>query len=64
MPAILVLDDLEPVPILTRWYLEAAVVGAQTAPAALHLLERVSPDLAIVDVRLPEMNGVEFARSG
>jgi two-component system, cell cycle sensor histidine kinase and response regulator CckA len=64
MPTILVLDDLEPVRVLTRRHLEAAgytVVGAQSAPAALQLLRKASPDLAIVDVRMPEMNGVEFA---
>jgi CheY-like chemotaxis protein len=64
MPTILVLDDLEPVRILTRRYLEGAgytVVGAQSAPAALQLLRKVSPELALVDVRMPEMNGVEFA---
>jgi CheY-like chemotaxis protein len=64
MPTILVLDDLEPVRILTRRYLEGAgytVVGAQSAPAALQLLRKASPDLAIVDVRMPEMNGLEFA---
>jgi CheY-like chemotaxis protein len=64
MPTILVLDDLEPVRVLTRRYLEAAgytVVGAQSAPAALQLLRKSSPDLAIVDVCMPEMNGVEFA---
>jgi two-component system, cell cycle sensor histidine kinase and response regulator CckA len=64
MPTILVLDDLEPVRVLTRRYLEAAgytVVGAQSAPAALQLLQKVCPDLAIVDLRMPEMNGAEFA---
>ena len=64
MPTILVLDDLEPVRILTRRHLEGAgytVVGAQSATAALQLLRKASPDLALVDVRMPEMDGLDFA---
>jgi CheY-like chemotaxis protein len=36
--------------------------AADSGPAALTLIERVNPDIAILDVGLPEMDGFEVAR--
>lgn len=35
---------------------------AENGVAALEVLEKYSPDLAIVDIEMPEMNGLEFSR--
>jgi two-component system CheB/CheR fusion protein len=36
--------------------------SARTGPAGLELIEAMRPDVALVDVGLPEMNGLELAR--
>ncbi len=42
---------------------DIAVVGeAEDGPQALELLERLRPDVAILDIRIPKLNGVEVVR--
>lgn len=39
------------------------IVGeAVTGLEGLHLIEKIKPDLAILDIRLPEMNGIEILK--
>lgn len=40
----------------------ASVVGADSAAAALALLERENFDIALIDVDMPGMNGIELVR--
>jgi two-component system LytT family response regulator len=43
---------------------EAEVVGeAETGPEAVSVIERVRPDLAMLDLEMPEMDGLEVART-
>jgi CheY-like chemotaxis protein len=39
-----------------------AVVKAQGGPVALDLLDKTTPDLFIMDVMMPEMDGIELCR--
>lgn len=39
-----------------------AVVKAQGGPVALDLLDKTSPDLFIMDVMMPEIDGIELCR--
>jgi CheY-like chemotaxis protein len=62
---VMVVDDHEEIRTsiarLARvWGHEVAVVG--DGPGALALAEAFQPDCAIVDLSLPEMNGIELAR--
>lgn len=62
---ILIVDDEEYLRELLRTNLEVEdfeVVSASTGQEALDLAWKVLPDLAIVDVGLPDMNGWEVCR--
>jgi DNA-binding NarL/FixJ family response regulator len=42
---------------------EIALVGeATTGPAALRLIQQTAPDVAVIDISLPELNGIELAK--
>jgi signal transduction histidine kinase/ActR/RegA family two-component response regulator len=60
---ILVVDDNEDARMLLRDILESAgheVCAAESGPAALAVVEEFSPDLAVLDVGLPAMDGYEL----
>jgi len=60
---ILVVDDDVATRALLRMILEKieqTVVEAESGPQAFHYLEQHVVDLIITDIRMPEMNGLEF----
>ncbi len=63
---ILVVDDADIIRLLASRALKAAgykVIEASSARAALALLDGRSVSLVVCDFSMPEMNGVEFAKS-
>jgi len=62
--AILIIDDEDDIPSLIRDYLEDEtefrVEHASSGEAGLELLENLAPDLCMVDIRLPGMDGNTF----
>jgi DNA-binding response OmpR family regulator len=65
MKTILVVDDERNIIELVRLYLEKdgfAVVAAHDGRAALVLAERHDPDLVVLDLMLPELDGREVTR--
>ncbi len=65
MKTVLVVDDEPAIVQLVRDYLERAgfdVTTAATGEAALQLFGRARPDLVILDLALPEMDGLDVAR--
>jgi DNA-binding response OmpR family regulator len=63
---ILVVDDDREIVRLTRAYLEQSgyqVLVAYDGEAALHILRRESPDLVILDLMLPDRNGLDVTRT-
>ena len=65
MARILVVDDEENVRLLYTMELKDEgydVITATTAEEALDILKEQNPDLIILDIRLPGMNGIEFLR--
>ncbi|HSG09304.1 MAG TPA: response regulator [Longimicrobiales bacterium] len=64
-PLVLLVDDQEWMSLSIESILRPkgyAVVKAFTGRQALDLAEKVSPDLIVVDFRLPDMDGIEVAR--
>jgi DNA-binding response OmpR family regulator len=64
-PTILVVDDEPTVTEVVSIYLERAgyrVVVASDGQEALGILENQSPDLVVLDLTLPEVNGLEITR--
>ena len=62
---VLVVDDSADDRALVTSYLEeggAEVLVAGSGREALNVLEKVTPDLAIVDLRMPEMDGLTFLK--
>lgn len=62
MAVILVVDDEEPIQELLKFNLEKegyTVLVADDGPAALKIIEEKRPDLVILDVMLPGMDGLE-----
>jgi DNA-binding response OmpR family regulator len=65
MKTILVVDDELKIAALARDYLEHAgfaVITASTGRAALDAVRRQRPDLVILDLGLPEMDGLDVTR--
>ncbi|MBT3321536.1 MAG: response regulator [Anaerolineae bacterium] len=63
MKTILILDDEEVIREAFSAYFEDRLwitIKAESAEGALDLLEKKSPDAAVVDIRLPGMSGGEF----
>jgi DNA-binding response OmpR family regulator len=64
-PCVLVVDDDESIRELIALALEdegIQVVGAPEGESALALIPEISPDLILLDTRMPVMDGREFAR--
>ena len=60
---ILVVEDYQPMAAAIESILKINGYGVSTAPnglEALHLMERLSPDLIVADILMPEMNGYAF----
>ncbi len=65
MTTILVVDDKAPIVDLVRFTLEDAdvrVVEASDGAAALDLARRIKPDLVLLDVHMPRLDGLEVCR--
>ena len=64
-PRVLVVDDEAPIRQLVRGYLEAdafTVLEAADGPAALGIVRAENPDVVILDVMLPGLDGLEVCR--
>jgi len=62
MAVILVVDDEEPIQELLKFNLEKEgyeVITADDGPEALKTIEEKHPDLVVLDIMLPGMNGLE-----
>jgi CheY-like chemotaxis protein len=65
MPRVLVIDDQPHVRAMISITLQAHgfdVVGVESGPLGLSALEDSSFDLAIVDIYMPKMDGVQFIK--
>ena len=65
-PAILIAEDDRDIRDLLRLYLEGEgfrVLEAENGAQALTLAREQTPDMAILDVMMPEMNGFEMTRA-
>jgi two-component system, OmpR family, alkaline phosphatase synthesis response regulator PhoP len=66
MATVLVIDDEREIATIARDYLERAgyqVVVASDGAAGLDTARRVRPDLVVLDLGLPRLDGLEVARS-
>ncbi len=64
-PRVLVVDDEAPIVDLVRGYLEREgmeVLSAADGPAALELIRERAPDVVVLDVMLPGLDGFEVLR--
>jgi DNA-binding NtrC family response regulator len=63
-PVILIIDDEEDLPNLIKDYLddeaELNIERASSGEEGLEMIESLKPDICMVDMRLPGMNGNEF----
>ena len=65
-PCILTIDDEKPVRTLFRQYLQRTgfdVIEADSGEAGLEIVRNVSPDLILVDLRMPGMDGLDVLAS-
>lgn len=65
MTTILIVDDEPPILDLVRFTLEDAdvrVVEASDGAAAVALARRIKPDLILLDVHMPRLDGLEACR--
>ena len=65
MPRVLVIDDEAPILHLVRGYLERdgmQVFEAQDGPSGLDAIREYAPDVVVLDVMLPGMDGLEVLR--
>jgi len=63
MSRIIIVDDEKTILLNLIAYLEDEgfdVIGAESAEQALELIVKENPDVGIIDLRLPEMNGNEL----
>jgi nitrogen regulation protein NR(I) len=61
-PQILVVDDSQPIITLMKEFLQEEgyrVITATSAKDALLLIEKEKPDLVLMDIRLPDMDGLD-----
>jgi DNA-binding response OmpR family regulator len=64
-PRVMVVDDEAPIVALVRGYLERegyVVEAAMDGPSAVEAVRESAPDLVILDVMLPGLDGVEVCR--
>lgn len=65
MSLVLVVDDEADILLIVRAVLRAAghdVLDADTGEEALELLDRIEPDVVLLDIRLPGIDGVEVLK--
>lgn len=65
-PKILIVDDEESIHLLYREELAEEgyeVISAMSGEEALELVEKESPDLVVLDINMPGMNGLEVLRT-
>lgn len=63
---ILVIEDNEQNLYLSRFLLEKNgfhVIAARSGPEGIELASRIRPDLIVLDIQLPEMDGYSVARA-
>lgn len=65
MPTILLIEDNEQNIYLTTYLLQQGgfhIVAARSGPEGLELASRIRPDLIVLDIQLPQMDGHAVAR--
>ncbi len=64
-PRVLIVDDEESIHLLYTEELEEEgyeIYSAMDGPEALELVEKVNPDIVVLDINMPGMNGIEVLR--